>query len=567
MNPLLLLKILAQVGKSIGTFTSSKLSSTPELVQQIKQFKARTEIRNVLAILDFENYRQFEMHFPSTGKKEFVRVDDSCLQRSLRSYDEMMKLAQGIEALQAGHGKTIHGTDERLKEYLIEFEKEITLRDWFNRFLEGLEGFNQLIESRQTTVEGLRPFIIDWIEVIADRSKRRIGGTSFYDQLFKFIVDSGYTGATQLFEHYGYRITPPPYDNKDFSTKLISSPPPGESETDPATAKSQGLSPNLGIALSLAKAAYLSYEDHDYVKGITRDYWISNSGSDADSLSPVELAEQTLEAFFEAEEIRIKSASQVKEDDVVNYTFFEDAKTSTEGFAFILEQDIPEQYGQRKTMILSLRGTQEFLKDWNTNIKFEPTPLKDESGANPNEKVKVHSGFQDAWQSICGAVIQFVDDRKPDRILVTGHSLGGALATLATVSLKEKALKKKELKDETYDIAGLYTFGQPHVGNQDFAKYFNDELKIPAYRFVNNNDVVPRSLNAVRVYKHIGKMQYFKTNGDLQQNVKSAPPLDRLYGYIKAAFEPGVEGIYDHRMEFYIDFTRKAYLKQTPKGS
>lgn len=550
MNPLLLLKILSQIGKSVGAFTSRQLSATPDLVQQINEFKARPEIRNVLSILDFENYRPFEMTFPSTGRSDFVRVDDPCLERSLRSYDEMMALSQGLEALQAGKGETIQATDERLETYLLEFEKEIILRDWFNRFLEGLEGLNQLIESRQATVEGLRPFIIDWIEVIADRSKRRIGGTSFYDQLFKFIVESGYGGVIELFERYGYRITPPPYDKeKDFSSDLLNTLSAAHAAAAAAATQQPDLTPNLGIALSLAKAAYLSYEDQDYVKGITRRCWIPDQGLDRTRYSQVQLTERALHEFYVAEEDRLKSATQINTatDEEIDCIFFENPETSTEGFAFV-----PNREGQKKTMVLSLRGTQEFLQDWGTNVKLKLEALHHEPEAKSNKAIRVHRGFQAAWRSVREGVLDFVDKNKPDQILITGHSLGGALATLATVALKEKQ----------HTIAGLYTFGQPPVGDQNFVKYFNDELKIPAYRFVNNNDVVPRSLNAVRSYRHIGKMQYFTTDGDLLQNVKSAPRLDRWKGYLKATFEPGVEGVYDHRMEFYIARIERAYLKR-----
>ena len=59
-------------------------------------------------------------------------------------------------------------------------------------------------------------------------------------------------------------------------------------------------------------------------------------------------------------------------------------------------------------------------------------------------------------------------------IWFTGHSLGAALATLAAGRYE--------------NVAGLYTFGSPRVGVRAFAK----ALKVPNYRFVNNDDVVAK---------------------------------------------------------------------------
>ena len=51
-------------------------------------------------------------------------------------------------------------------------------------------------------------------------------------------------------------------------------------------------------------------------------------------------------------------------------------------------------------------------------------------------------------------------------IYVTGHSLGGAIATVAALDIRH-----------TYDAPmKVYTFGQPRVGNALYAKYFIDKI-------------------------------------------------------------------------------------------
>ncbi|PKC15233.1 alpha/beta-hydrolase [Rhizophagus irregularis] len=71
-------------------------------------------------------------------------------------------------------------------------------------------------------------------------------------------------------------------------------------------------------------------------------------------------------------------------------------------------------------------------------------------------------------------------------LYITGHSLGGGLATVFLAKL---------LKDDSplLDIfAGIYTYGQPNVGDINFAKAFGPELGKKMFHHAYNNDVVPR---------------------------------------------------------------------------
>lgn len=52
---------------------------------------------------------------------------------------------------------------------------------------------------------------------------------------------------------------------------------------------------------------------------------------------------------------------------------------------------------------------------------------------------------------------------KTAEVLVTGHSLGGAIATFAAL----------EIRHSGYNVDHFYTFGCPRVGSSRFAKYFN----------------------------------------------------------------------------------------------
>ncbi|KAL6049195.1 C2 domain-containing protein [Balamuthia mandrillaris] len=76
-------------------------------------------------------------------------------------------------------------------------------------------------------------------------------------------------------------------------------------------------------------------------------------------------------------------------------------------------------------------------------------------------------------------------------IWITGHSLGGALATLFTAKL---LLDYPQINKR---IGGLVTFGQPRLGDIHFARFMEERLMTTKgrqryLRFVNNNDIIPR---------------------------------------------------------------------------
>ncbi|HEX6747793.1 MAG TPA: lipase family protein [Longimicrobium sp.] len=79
-------------------------------------------------------------------------------------------------------------------------------------------------------------------------------------------------------------------------------------------------------------------------------------------------------------------------------------------------------------------------------------------------------------------------------IFVTGHSLGGAMATVIGLWLADTAstwvLRPNKVNFKTY------TFAAPTVGNQDFVNYYNGQTANPqvqwqAYRVYNEQDAIP----------------------------------------------------------------------------
>jgi Lipase (class 3) len=101
---------------------------------------------------------------------------------------------------------------------------------------------------------------------------------------------------------------------------------------------------------------------------------------------------------------------------------------------------------------------------------------------------------------------------RPQRgMVVTGHSLGSALATL--VVMENKSNKK-------FDICTLCTFASPRVGNAEFVRQFA-ELPITSWRLVNTQDIVPRIPFHIPLffpYEHVETEFSFSSAGVVKWN-------------------------------------------------
>ena len=153
-----------------------------------------------------------------------------------------------------------------------------------------------------------------------------------------------------------------------------------------------------------------------------------------------------------------------------------------------------------QVILCAFRGTEsDQVEDWITDarIKLTPGPLGS----------KCHRGFKNALNHVWPELRDLLEDfqNASQNIWFTGHSLGGALAMLAAASRL----------DEEKPVAGLYTFGQPRVGDRGFAIRFDALLGDSTFRFVNQQDIVTRVPPRVLNYKHAGTACYFDSKNKL----------------------------------------------------
>lgn len=135
-------------------------------------------------------------------------------------------------------------------------------------------------------------------------------------------------------------------------------------------------------------------------------------------------------------------------------------------------------------------------QDWKDNLEFKQSPLT--TPYQTEGPIRVHYGFYSQYQVVRGKIHEIIRQWMETELLrgvvITGHSLGGALATLCAVDL-----------DFNFQLdIQCVTFGSPRVGNRAFAKSFN--RRIPkSTRYVYKNDMVTKVPMAYLFYYHVDK--------------------------------------------------------------
>ena len=223
--------------------------------------------------------------------------------------------------------------------------------------------------------------------------------------------------------------------------------------------------------------------------------------------------------------------------------------------------------------VLSFRGTQQNLRDWKTNLNA----LKEIV-----EGVPIHTGFLQAFRLVKNEIKTDLDRLSSEgcALYLTGHSLGGALALIAT----------REVGNDS--TGSCYTFGSPRVAGYGFAQ----KIKTPIYRVVNANDLVPwvpsvfapiflkfvvsvtpvpyqhwviKLLGRLDGYVHHGDMRYLtRSKMESRENYEDIRLLSnpnmvhRIYWWIKRSIRKPKSAITDHSIDTYCKKLKAYALKR-----
>ena len=191
-------------------------------------------------------------------------------------------------------------------------------------------------------------------------------------------------------------------------------------------------------------------------------------------------------------------------------------------------------YVEPHRVIAAFRGTvdvSEMFKD----VRFWPVQPPELARCFPNSKARVHRGF---WQHVnysrepvMRAIFEALADGVND-ILVTGHSLGAAAATITAALLEALVPRHVSIT--------LITFGSPRPGNEAFADILRGSRRLRHYRVQNRGDPFARMawwLPFPGYYCHSGHHVWLTVK---QSNAEGKVPIVSWLrqGEIKAAAQP-----------------------------
>ena len=191
----------------------------------------------------------------------------------------------------------------------------------------------------------------------------------------------------------------------------------------------------------------------------------------------------------------------------------------------------------RDYLCMAFRGTDERI-DWLDNLNlFREEALFGE----------FHRGFwrsvEDVWD-IVNLQCKRLRRIKKRPVFFTGHSLGGAMATIAAAIFI----------DRDQPFTSVYTFGQPRAMDRATARIYNSEARNRHHRFVNNEDIVTRIPTRISGYSHVGNCLYIDTDGLIHND----PGwwfkfLDTIEGAAESFMENGKPSLVeDHEVGNYL---------------
>ncbi|HME40672.1 MAG TPA: lipase family protein [Steroidobacteraceae bacterium] len=228
--------------------------------------------------------------------------------------------------------------------------------------------------------------------------------------------------------------------------------------------------------------------------------------------SPPQLAVEAARlAYYRAEDSppeRARLVDSLARVGFADLVVFADSKSGAAAFA--------ARRGNDGAALISFRGTQpddyhDLIADLRANLVEWP-----ESAG------RVHQGFALAVRALRPQILEWLASANPDssHLIMAGHSLGAAMATLAA---------------SMWRPGWLVTIGSPRVGDAAFTATVQARHMV---RFVDCCDAVTEVPPEVGGYTHIEAKTYLTRNGRIVENPdKSFVTSDRLRARIAYSFE------------------------------
>eukprot|EP01116_Phalansterium_solitarium_P024518 TRINITY_DN9005_c0_g1_i1.p1 TRINITY_DN9005_c0_g1~~TRINITY_DN9005_c0_g1_i1.p1 ORF type:complete len:904 (-),score=184.14 TRINITY_DN9005_c0_g1_i1:391-3102(-) len=250
------------------------------------------------------------------------------------------------------------------------------------------------------------------------------------------------------------------------------------------------------------------------------------------------LLEFSWDAYFDPQGISTPSSFgplNLEKSDMMGFSFYH--------YLYERKDDIFVAFFVREpdTLVVAFRGTSS-MRNVSTDLRFRTVPIPHwVQGPHLPEigflEPKAHSGFWNAykkiWRDLINVITKFNAQRScPVKVFCTGHSLGGALATIAAFEI-----------NTCLDVeVHMYNFGCPRVGNHSFANLYNRQVP-RSFRLVNDCDMVTSIPDSKLLwdFKHVGKEIVIDRYGNLITDLT----------YVERRFRALKSSLTDHKLDSY----------------
>lgn len=262
-------------------------------------------------------------------------------------------------------------------------------------------------------------------------------------------------------------------------------------------------------------------------------------------------------AYLDEPELREVFDSDAARDFVFDVEFIDsnrnsdgstrDAETDTQAF-MLYHQGVAH---------IAFRGTKEFT-DIKTDLDAHLVSLS--LGVDDSEMIcQVHHGFLKSFLEVEVHITDTLAAWSCNESVIYGHSLGGSIAKMAAANL--------ECNIGT-DILGVYTFGEPPQGREDWVKtYESTYAHKVSFRVRNNNDIVPAL--GILGAKHSSPPYYFDRDGFMRfpgEINALAKFWDKIAGAIDDIGDVHLDMINDHFMDEYLRLVVQGCLQNKLKN-
>ena len=170
--------------------------------------------------------------------------------------------------------------------------------------------------------------------------------------------------------------------------------------------------------------------------------------------------------------------------------------------------------------VVCFKGSVE-LEDWLHDLMAWQVKWPFSNYGNDTAGVSVHYGFIDYYKVVRDKLLRELSDivlTTPigviPEVTFCGHSLGGALASIALLDCKEMFVQKIQCSG--------YTYGSPRVFNATGSRLIN--IKASISRVTNKNDIVP-NLPWWSSFKHVGQVYHILNDYTISQKDYYICPL------------------------------------------